>query len=109
MKVGASVLAVLLALLGVRSALKWSSVRFEAETLRDHLLYSLHTTARTCVWFALAGAFVGFAVLDEPERFRWYVLVPIGLGAVQFLAAIALWRSPAEPRAGGDQSPGGDP
>lgn len=98
MRVGAVVLASLLALLGVRSALRWSSVRFEAETLREQLLYSVHVAARTSVWFALAGAFVGFAVLDEPEKFQWYVLVPIGLAAVQVLAAIALWRSPPSRR-----------
>jgi hypothetical protein len=94
-RVGAAILAVLLALVGVRSVLKWSRVRFEADTLRDQFLYSLHVTARTCVWFALAGAFVGFAVLDEPERFQWYVFFPLGLAAIQVLAAVALWRSPA--------------
>ena len=109
MRVGAAVVAVLLGLLGVRSILKWSSVRFDAETLRDHLLYSLHTTARTCVWFALAGAFVGFAVLDEPERFQWYVMIPIGLAAVQVLAAIALWRSPPPPRDSRDRRSGNGP
>jgi hypothetical protein len=97
MTVGAIVLAALLGFLGVRSALRSSAVRFEAETLRDHLLYSIHVAARTSVWFALAGAFVGFAVLDEPERFQWYVLVPLGLAALQVLAAIALWRSPPPP------------
>jgi hypothetical protein len=94
-KVGAVVLAVLMALLGVRSLIKLSSIHLESEGLRDQFLFSLHLTARVSVWFALAGAFVGFAVLDEPERFRWYVLIPIGLAALQVLAAIALWRSPS--------------
>jgi hypothetical protein len=106
MRVGAVVLAVLLGLLGVRSALRWSSVRFDAETLREHLLYSIHVAARTSVWFALAGAFVGFAVLDDPERFQWFVLVPIGLGAVQVLAAVALWRSPPPRRPPGGPAAG---
>ena len=105
MRVGAIVLAVLLGLLGVRSALRWAGVRFEAETLRDHLLYSVHVAARTSVWFALAGAFVGFAVLDEPERFQWYVFIPLGLAALQVLAAIALWRSPSS--RGSDRGPRG--
>jgi hypothetical protein len=90
------VLAVLFALIGVRSFVRSSSVRFEAAAATDHLLYALHVTARTCVWFALAGAFVGFAVLAEPQRFRWYVMVPIGLAAVQVLAALALSRSPKD-------------
>jgi NADH:ubiquinone oxidoreductase subunit H len=102
MRVGAVVMAGILALLGVRSFSKSLSVRFEAETLREHFLYSLHVTARICVWFALAGAFLGFAVLDQPDRFRWYVFVPLGLAALQVLAALALWRSPSpgEPRKG---------
>jgi hypothetical protein len=110
MRVGAAILAVLLALVGVRSVFKWNRVRFEAGSLRDQLLYSLHVTARTSVWFALAGAFVGFAVLDEPERFQWYVLIPLGLAALQVLAAVALWRSPppaqreAVPRGSGTKS-----
>jgi NADH:ubiquinone oxidoreductase subunit H len=95
MRVGAVVMAGILALLGVRSFSKSLSVRFEAETLREHFLYSLHVTARICVWFALAGAFLGFAVLDQPDRFRWYVFVPLGLAALQVLAALALWRSPS--------------
>jgi hypothetical protein len=95
MRIGALVVAVLLLILGLRSFSKSLSVRFEAETLRDHFLYSLHVTARICVWFALAGAFVGFGILDEPERFRWYVFVPLGLAGLQVLAAIALWRSPS--------------
>ncbi len=108
MTVGAIVLAALLGFLGVRSALRSSAIRFEAETLREHLLYSIHVAARTSVWFALAGAFVGFAVLDEPERFQWYVLVPLGLAALQVLAAIALWRSPPPPGSGGRGATGRD-
>jgi hypothetical protein len=102
MRVGAVIMAGILALLGVRSFSKSLSVRFEVETLREHFLYSLHVTARICVWFALAGAFLGFAVLDEPERFRWYVFVPLGLAGLQVLAALGLWRSPSpgEPRKG---------
>jgi hypothetical protein len=95
MRIGAAILAGLLALLGVRSALRWARVRFVAETFRDQFLYAVHVAARISVWFALAGAFVGFAILDEPERFQWYVLVPLGLAALQVLAAIALWRSPS--------------
>jgi hypothetical protein len=105
-RVGAIVLASLLGLLGVRSAVRWSTVRFEAETLLEHVLYSVHVAARTSVWFALAGAFVGFAVLDEPERFQWYVFVPLGLAALQVLAAIALWRSPPSRRPPGGPAAG---
>ena len=108
MTVGAIVLAALLGLLGVRSAVRWSGVQFEAETIRDQILYSIHVAARTSVWFALAGAFVGFAVLDEPERFQWYVLVPLGLAALQVLAAIALWRSPSSPGSDGGNATGRD-
>jgi hypothetical protein len=106
LRVGAIVLAVLLGLIGIRSFVRLTGVSFAAKSTGEHLLYALHVTARICVWFALAGAFVGFAVLDEPERFRWYVFIPIGLAAIQLLAAVALSRSPMQGRRDRDSRPG---
>jgi NADH:ubiquinone oxidoreductase subunit H len=108
-RVGAVVIAVVLGLLGVRSFVRLSGVSFDARSTGEQFLYALHVTARTCVWFALAGAFVGYALLDEPERFRWYVFIPLSLAAIQLLAAVALSRTPGD-RTGepgdGDSRPG---
>jgi hypothetical protein len=57
---------------------------------RESVLYALHVTARVGLWFAFAGFFVGYALVDEPQSLRWYVLVPLGLAAIQLLTALAL-------------------
>jgi hypothetical protein len=33
-------------------------------------------------------------VVDDPYRFRWYVLVVLGLAALQLFTGLALWRWP---------------
>jgi hypothetical protein len=90
------VVAALLALGGVWSFAKWVRRPFASTSLRDQLLYALYLTGRVGVWFGLAGFFLGYALLDEPQRFRWYIYVPIGLAIMQLLAGIALGRSRSE-------------
>ena len=93
MSVFEGVVAGLLALGGVWSFARWIRRPFASTSLRDQVLYTLYLTGRVGVWFALAGFFLGYAVLDEPQRFGWYVYVPIGLATMQLLAGIALGRS----------------
>jgi hypothetical protein len=88
------VVAAALTLLGLRSLRRWMRVRFEAGSVGEHLLYALHVTARVGVWFALAGFFVGYAVVDDPQKLGWFALVVIGLAGVQLLSAFYLSRSP---------------
>lgn len=88
-------------LLGIRSLVKWMKTRFDAQSVRDQVLFSLHSAARVGLWFAFAGFFFGFALVDEPGRFiRWYTFVPIGLAGIQLMTAVLLARSPASPRRG---------
>jgi hypothetical protein len=88
------VLASALTLLGLRSLRRWMRTRFEAESMGEHLLYALHVTARVGIWFALAGFFVGYALVDDPQQLGWFALVVIGLAGVQLLSAFYLSRSP---------------
>jgi hypothetical protein len=83
-------------LMGVRSLLRWLATDFEGRSSRDQVLFAVHATARVGLWFAFAGFFLGYALLDRPERFRWFVLVPLGLSAVQALSGILLSRAPDE-------------
>lgn len=93
-------LAVTFALVGVRSLWTWGRRRFEGTDVTDHLLYALFVTGRVGLWFSFAGLFAlsasirarGRAALDELERYRWYLLVPLGLTAVQALASWFLGR-----------------
>jgi hypothetical protein len=90
------VVAGLLALGGVWSFVKWIRRPLLSTSLRDQVLYAAHLTGRVGLWFAMAGFFLGYGVLDEPQRFAWYVYVPIGLAIMQLLAGIALGRSHSE-------------
>jgi hypothetical protein len=88
------VLAALLALGGLRSLRRWITLEFQPRSGRDHLFYLLHATARVGMWFAFSGFFVGYALVAEPWRIRWYVMVPICLASLQLLTGAALARVP---------------
>jgi hypothetical protein len=93
-------LAVLFALVGVRSLVKWASHRFEAVDATDHALWALFVTGRAGLWFAFAGFFAIYATvetpgrpgLDELEQYRWYLIVPLLLATFQFVGGWFLGR-----------------
>jgi hypothetical protein len=88
-----------LAALGIRSLVRWARTEFDAASLRDQVLFSMHVAARVGLWFAFAGFFLGLALVDEPGRFiRWYLFVPIGLAGVQLMTGVFLSRSPDRTR-----------
>lgn len=94
MRVAGLVIAGILSLLGVRSAVRWLRTDVEAGSLREQLLFAVHLTARVGLWFAFAGAFAGWALVEDPDRFGWYALVLLGLAGVQLLTAVLLSREP---------------
>ena len=102
------VIAGALVLLGIRSLVRWLRSGFEPSSAGERVLYSLHLTARVGMWFAFAGFFAGEALTDDPVGFRWYIMVPLLLAAVQMLTALALARGsggpPTDP-AGPDDPP----
>jgi len=84
------VIAAILGLLGIRSLVHWLRVEFPATTVAEHVLFSLHVMARVGTWFGLAVAFIGYALVAEPQRFRWFVAVILLLAGVQLLTAASL-------------------
>jgi hypothetical protein len=100
MRVVELTIAGLLIVAGLRSLWAWSRRRFEGTDVIDHLLYALYLTGRIGLWFAVAGFFLisasidahGQAALDELERFRWYVMVPLVLAVLQLVSGYALGR-----------------
>lgn len=84
------VVAGLLMLFGIRSLVRWLRVRYEPSGTGERVLYALHVTARVGMWIAFAGFFAGYALVDDPTAFRVYVMVPLGLAAIQLLSALAL-------------------
>ncbi len=104
MRIASFVLATFLLLLGLRSLLRWFRTHFEATSGTEQLLYSLHVTARVGIWFALGAAFLGYALVEDPQEFTWFVVVPVVLAATQLLTSMLLSRSPSGP----DNRPEGD-
>jgi hypothetical protein len=82
---------------GLLSLRRWLVAEFHAASVWEQLVYALHTTARVGMWFAFAGFFVGYSLVPSPGDIRWYLLVPLGLAAVQLLTAVLLWRSSSAP------------
>ena len=109
MRVFEIAIAVLLALVGVRSLVKWSGRRFEAVDVTDHALWALFVTGRAGLWFAFAGFFVIYSTvetpgrpgLDELEQYRWYLIVPLVLATFQFVGGWFLGRR-TPPNTGAD-------
>jgi hypothetical protein len=97
--------AVVLAAMGVRSAVHWARRPFDSKDVGDQLLYAVYLTGRVGMWFAFAGLFLilafagatdpvtgirspstGQVYIDDVSQFRWYVIVFAALGAMQLLA-----------------------
>jgi hypothetical protein len=112
------VVAIGLAALGVRSLVYWARRPFGSSDPRDHLLYALYVMGRAGLWFAFAGMFLlfasagttdpvtgeqlhapGQAFVDAVNEYRWYVLVPAGLAAVQLVSGAFLGRRSERARA----------
>jgi len=102
-------LAGVLAALGLRSLWYWGRRPFEGTDPVDHLLYALYLTGRVGMWFAFAGLFALTALVDAPggrpfldefSAVRWYLMVPVGLAALQFVTGHALGRRRPRPASG---------
>ncbi len=101
MRIFELVVAAVFALLGLRSLITWLRRPLDSPSLRDHVLFALWVTGRVGLWLAIGGIFLisalidvqGRAFVDEWSRYRWYIMVPIGLAALQLLAGTALGRT----------------
>lgn len=82
----------LLLLIGVRSAV--SSIREVApdEPGRVRALIALHEAAKAGFWLALGVFFLGYATVEEPQDFRWFVMIPIAMAGLRLVAATLLAR-----------------
>lgn len=89
--------------LGVRSLVHWVRRPFDSGDPRDHALFAVFVTGRAGLWFALSGLFLlyslsnaqGRAFVDDVREYAWFVMVFLGLTAVQLLAGFFLGRRSA--------------
>jgi hypothetical protein len=92
MRVVEIVIAILAAASGARSLVRWLGRPFQPATPGERLLYALHLTCRVGFWFALSVFFATYGIVDEPQRLRWFVVIPIALAGVQMLTGLRLGR-----------------
>jgi hypothetical protein len=93
--------AAVFGVLGLRSLVVWGRRPFESRAVGDHVVYVLWILARAGLWFAIGGIFLisatihvqGRAFLDEWQRYRWYLLVPLACAVVQAAAGYILGRA----------------
>ena len=59
---------------------------------RARFLIALHDAAKAGFWLALGGFFLGFALLEQPQAWRWFALAPIVMAGLRLAAAALLAR-----------------
>ncbi|MGH2594725.1 MAG: hypothetical protein ACRDH7_02035 [Actinomycetota bacterium] len=104
MKVFEIAMLVVFGALGVRSLVHWARRPFDSGDPRDHLLFAMFVTGRAGLWFALSGLFLlyaltgsrGRAFVDDVKQYDWFIMVFMGLAALQFLGGYFLGRRSAD-------------
>ena len=104
MKVVEIALTAIFGALGIRSLVHWTRRPFESRDARDHLLFAMFVTGRVGLWLALSGLFIlyastdtqGRAFTDDVQMYDWFVLVFVGLAALQLIGGYFLGRRSAK-------------
>jgi hypothetical protein len=60
---------------------------------RARFLLAVHDAAKAGFWLALGGFFLGLALIEEPQSFRWFALAPVLMAGVRLLTAVFLARA----------------
>jgi hypothetical protein len=60
---------------------------------KKRFLFALHEAARAGFWLALGAWFLGLALLPEPQTWRWFIIVPIGMAGLRLAARTFLGMS----------------
>jgi NADH:ubiquinone oxidoreductase subunit H len=89
-------IGIMLTLGGIRSLWRWSRQHMDSSAPADHLLFAMYVTGRVGLWFAFAALFIGYASIDQVDRFRWFILLPISLSSMQLIGGVLLGRASAD-------------
>ncbi len=57
------------------------------------MLIAVHDAAKAGFWLSLGGFFLGYGVSAEPQAFRWFAMVPVGMAGLRLITATLLARS----------------
>jgi hypothetical protein len=81
-----------LMLVGLWSAWRSLARPIPGEDARAGFLIALHEAAKAGFWLTLGGFFLLYGVLEEPQPFRWFALVPVAMAGLRLAAAALLAR-----------------
>jgi hypothetical protein len=87
------VAAALLILIGFWVAYWSLKEPVEVRSGKERFLVALHEASRAGFWLALGAWFLGLALIEEPQTWRWFILVPIGMGGLRLAARTFLGMS----------------
>ncbi len=93
MEVFELVLGVVFVLLGLAAGASSLREPVPMETGSGRFLVALHDASKAGFWLTLGGFFLMFALLDEPQSFHWFALVPLGMAALRLATAYLLSRT----------------
>ncbi|MGH2675576.1 MAG: hypothetical protein ACRDKA_02950 [Actinomycetota bacterium] len=86
------VVAVPLLLIGLYSGWRSLADPVRAEDRGSRLLIAVHEAAKAGFWLAFGGFFLAYGLLEQPQDFRWFALVPVGMAGLRLLTAAFLAR-----------------
>jgi hypothetical protein len=86
------VLAVPLLLIGVVTAARSLADPVPVEDGPSRLLVAVHEASKAGFWLTLGGFFLLYGLADEPQDYRWFALVPVGMAALRLGTAALLAR-----------------
>jgi hypothetical protein len=59
---------------------------------RIRFLIALHDSAKAGFWLSLGAFFLGFALIEEIQGFRWFALIPLVMAGLRLATAALLSR-----------------
>jgi hypothetical protein len=80
-------------LVGAYSAWRSLAEPIPAENGRSRFLIAVHEAAKAGFWLTFGGFFLAYGLLEEPQSFRWFALVPVGMAGLRLAIAALLARS----------------
>jgi putative Mn2+ efflux pump MntP len=87
------VAAAILILVGFWVAYESLKEPTEVRSAKERFLVALHEASRAGFWLALGAWFLGLALIEEPQTWRWFILVPIGMAGLRLAARTFLGMS----------------
>jgi hypothetical protein len=85
--------AVVLILVGFWVAYWSLKEPMEVRSAKERFLVAVHEASRAGFWLALGAWFLGLALIEEPQTWRWFILVPIGMAGLRLAARTFLGMS----------------